>query len=143
MLLQGDLLVCDSKLNMFDLWTTQVIWGCHLWLWKTLINIFHHFPNNQLIKKIINNEFLFAALIDFRKISTLTSKRYILQADALNWGIRKETFAQCIKCTSLVQAPTGLRCWCAICCLTVWYAWVFIPPPTLLSVKHLVTNLSI
>ena len=43
----------DSKLNIFGLWTKQDIWGRHLRLWETLINIFHQ-TTNRLMYKIMS-----------------------------------------------------------------------------------------
>ena len=48
-------LLYDSKLNIFELWTKQDIWGRHLVLWETLIDIFWHFidqTTKRLIKKV-------------------------------------------------------------------------------------------
>lgn len=54
------LLLYDSKLKVFELWTKQDIRGRNLGLWETLLNIFHIFltfyrPNN-LIDRLVDNE---------------------------------------------------------------------------------------
>lgn len=40
-------LLCESKLNIFGLWTKRDIWGLHLWLLETLVDIFHLFPTRN------------------------------------------------------------------------------------------------
>lgn len=43
--------LCDSKLNVFGMWTKQDIWGHYLGLWETLINIFHNFLAEEMVDR--------------------------------------------------------------------------------------------